>query len=87
MAISSSAINVSTTAVLLAKADADGTEVVIYHPSGASGQTIEVGPADVTTATGLPIASGASLSFRLRPHEEVYGIADTGTHEVRVMTL
>lgn len=88
MAISSSSVTVTTSATLLFQADADGTEVVLFNNDhGVGGHTTYVGPSDVTAATGLPVEAGASLSFRLRPNEAVYGIASTGSHEIRVMAL
>jgi len=87
MAISSASITVTTSATLLFQADADGTEVVVFNNDHGGGHTTYVGPSDVTASTGLPVAAGSSLSFRLRPNEAVYGIAETGSHEIRVMAL
>lgn len=87
MAISSSSVTVTTSATLLFQADADGTEIVIYNNDHGGGHTTYVGGSDVTHLIGLPVAAGSSLSFRLRANEAVYGIAETGSHETRIMAL
>ena len=87
MAILSSSVTVTTSATLLFQADADGTEIVIYNNDHGDGHTTYVGSADVTHLIGLPVSAGTSLSFRLRANEAVYGIAETGSHETRIMAI
>ncbi len=45
--------------------------------SGAN--TLWVGPSGVTAATGIPIASGASMTFSLGPNVALYGFSTSGS--------
>lgn len=77
-------VTVAQSAVLLFRADADGSEVVLKNDHT---HAINVGPSDVTNATGFPVDSGAALSFRLGANEAVYGITSSGSHDVRVLVV
>lgn len=46
---------------------------------------IYVGGANVSTSNGLPVAANAILEWTLSDQEVLYGIADTGTVDVRVL--
>lgn len=60
----------------------DQRKVVVYQ---ASGVTVYVGGAGVTTATGFPIPSGGSLSIELGPSDSLYGIVAAATQSVNVI--
>lgn len=84
MTVAASVISAATTATALHTADADGAEVAL-HNSGSA--TVFVGPSDLTTSTGFPLAAGATVSMRLSPAEAIYGIVASGTEDVSVLVL
>ena len=74
------------TPVLLSKSESDFSrdqnERIILQPQAA----IHIGGAGVTAATGLPVASGATLTIDLGPDDELYAVAAAAT-TVRVLNL
>lgn len=86
MAVSSAQVTVGTTATLLTAVEADtqaGSTLVITN---ASAVAVFIGPATVTTTTGLSLAAGATLPrFELNAGESVYGVVATGTAAVHVL--
>ena len=56
---------------------------VVFFNNGAN--TIFVGPSGVTTATGLPVQSGAALT--LNGQAPVFGIVAAATEEMRAFVL
>lgn len=86
MATDVRAVSVATTATRLDTSSetdlARGSSVAVYNNGSA---TIYVGDSDVTTATGFPLAAGASLSLDLDPAESLYGVVASGTVEARVL--
>jgi hypothetical protein len=85
VAVSSSAVTVTTTATRLDSTESDdiaGHSVVAWVPSGS---TIYIGGADVTAANGLPVSGpGYSPGFVLGPAESLYAITADGTASIRV---
>lgn len=67
----------AVTAVKLAAKDPDGQEVTIVNPDATI--TLWIGPANVAAANGRQIKAGAEVTMRVRPGEELYGIAASGT--------
>lgn len=87
MAVSSRAVSVGTTATALdTEGETDGikgTSLAVYN-NGAS--TVYIGGSGVTTANGAPVAAGSwGPSFDLNAQDRLYGIAASGTVEVRVI--
>lgn len=83
MAFASATVSVATTATALHASDADGQSLLVSNVGAA---TVYLGPAGVTTATGLPLAAGASVSINsLVGGEVLYGIVAASTNEVRVL--
>ena len=86
MAIDSRAVTVGTTPTLLDTIgegdDMAGSAVAVQNAGAA---TIYLGADDVTTATGFPLAAGASMSFKLFGVEALYGIVASGTVDARVL--
>jgi hypothetical protein len=76
------AVTVANTATVILAKNNNRVEVVLYNNGAA---TIFVGPSTVTTAAGLPIAAGASLS--LNGQAALYGIVAAGTEEIRAFCL
>ena len=56
----------------------------MYNNGGA---TVFVGDSDVSTASGFPLAAGASMSVDLDPGESLWGVVASGTVEVRVLEV
>lgn len=86
MAIEIAAVTVATTATALAAGGGEGrgsVTTITVKPAAAGGAEVYLGPAGVTTATGLPLGGG--ISFSLIAADSLYGIVATGTVAVRVM--
>lgn len=77
------AVSVGTTAVRLDTGLANRRYITIVNNGTAA---IYVGTSAVTTATGIPIAAGASATFNLGPSLPLYGIS-TATEDTRVMEV
>lgn len=88
MTIATAAVTVANTATALASAPSTvgpRRSVLVHVPEG--GVTVYVGGADVTTANGIPVASGSTLELgKLDGAERPYGIVASGTQAVRVLT-
>lgn len=89
MAIDVRAVSVSTTATRLDTASEGdsvaGSAVAVYNNGSA---TIFIGDSGVTTANGFPLASAASMSFKLDDQADaLYGIVASGTEEARVIEV
>lgn len=87
MAIQAAVVSVATTATALNAAESVGSDLVsvlVKVPTG--GATVYVGPSDVTTASGFPVAAGESMEFPyLGRAERVYGIVAASTQNVNVL--
>jgi hypothetical protein len=76
MALASGQVTVSTSAVLIHRADGDGSVVVVHNDGGGAGHTAYLGPAGVTVATGLHLSgTEAREQVRLAAGEALYAIA------------
>lgn len=85
MAVKSAQVSVGTTAVLLVKADHDGTRVTLHNKTGTVSY---IGGSDVTSTNGLGIDSGAGpVHFLLQPGDALYAITASSTATVQVMTI
>lgn len=87
-AISVGSISASVTAtasslqVATPVTDMGGRKTLLIYNNGTA--TIYIGGANVTVNTGIPLAVGATLAIDVGV-ALVYGIAASGTHDVRVL--
>lgn len=81
-------VTTSATAIVpnsLISAANGGTTFEVYNADGSA--AVNLGGSGVTTANGIPLGAGASKVMFLAPGQELYGIASSGTIEVRVMRI
>ena len=78
----SAAVTVSTTATLLIAAD-NQNRVCYFHST--SGSTY-FGDSAVTTSSGLHLPNNQTIAINVPLGETLYGITNTGTTNVRVLT-
>jgi hypothetical protein len=78
----SAAVTVSTTATLLITAD-NQNRVCYFHST--SGSTY-LGNSAVTTSDGLHLPNNQTIAINIPLGETLYGITNTGTTNVRVLT-
>jgi len=74
---------VSTTAVLVVAAAAHAWRNVVIRPVGGD---IYLGPAGVTTSTGLKLDNGTLFTYQIPPGQTLYAIAASGSHTVMTLT-
>ena len=74
------AVSLSTVALLVENESNDRVDCVITPAA-----KIYVGGAGVTTVLGTPVLTNVPFHWTLAPKESLYGIADTGTVDVRVL--
>ncbi len=87
MAILSEAESLSGTRELLytsTSGHAEAPQSLLVYNNHAT-ITIYVGGPDLTTANGMLVVAGASVSLDLIVGDEVYAIAASGTPEVRLL--
>jgi hypothetical protein len=91
MARTNTAVSVGTTATPLAAARTGRTKIAFANNGGT---TLYVGDANVTTATGLPVAAGQTLFWEsiysvfesvVTDQDAWYGVVASGTCDVRVL--
>ena len=76
MALISGQVAVSTSAVLVHRADGDGARVSVHNDGGGAGHPVYLGPAGVTVSTGLHLAATEGHEhLRLEAGEALYAIA------------
>jgi hypothetical protein len=76
MALLSGQVTVSTSAVLIHRADGDGSVVIVHNDGGGAGHTVYLGPTGVTVSTGLHLSGTESREqVRLDAGEALYAIA------------
>ena len=76
------AVTVTTSPTLLVAADNQNRIIWLHTTSGSS----YLGNSTVTSATGLHLENNSTMEIHLPLGETLYGIASTGTTDVRVMT-
>jgi hypothetical protein len=84
MAIQSTQVAVSTTAVLLGSGGSNGIRLSLYNPSGP---TVYLGPGTAISGTanyGMP--GTATMSMYLEQSETLYGLTSAGTATVHVLS-
>ena len=83
MSIAASTVTIAATPTLIATGLNGASWVYLHAPTG--GNTIFVGPSNVTTATGLELPKGALQEIWLAETDKLYGIVATSTQAL--MTL
>lgn len=74
--LSSGQITVSTSEVLIYRADGDGSVITVHNNGGGSGHPVYLGPSGVTISTGLHLSGTESSDhIRLDAGEALYAIA------------
>jgi len=81
---SASAASVTDSEVLLGTAISGRTRILIQNNSN---NPIFVGPTGVSVSTGLEVSKNSTLSLELGESIDLYGIASTGTNDVRILQL
>ena len=86
MPVEAAAVSVATTATALNTAESSGSDRVSLLLFNNGAQVVYLGPAGVTTSSGMPLAVGASVSVNeLSDGERLFGIVAATTCEVRVL--
>ena len=83
MSIAASTVTITTSPTLIATGLVGASFLYLHAPTG--GNTIYVGPSNVTTATGLELPKGALQTFWLAETDKLYGIVASSTQAL--MTL
>ena len=79
--VRNAAVSVTSTATLVAPGTTTRSSLVMVNNGSV---TVFVGAASVTTATGTPVAAGASISLS-NFNGALYGIVASGTCDVRTL--
>ena len=83
MSLGAAVVTITTSPTLIATGLNGASWVYLHAPTG--GNTVYVGPSNVTTATGLELPKGALQAFWLAETDKLYGIVATSTQAL--MTL
>jgi hypothetical protein len=78
-------VTTSPTALRVGAGDATNRRSLLIQNRGT--QPIFVGGATVSTLTGIEIEIGTSMNVPLGEAQTLYGVAASGTHDVRVMEV
>lgn len=78
----STAVTVATTATLIIAADNQPRTCYLHSTSGST----YLGDSAVTTSSGLHLPNNATITIQVPFGETLYGITNTGTTDVRVLT-
>jgi hypothetical protein len=76
------AVTVATTATLLIAADNQPRTCYLHSTSGST----YLGDSAVTTSSGLHLPNNQTITIQVPFGETLYGITNTGTTNVRVLT-
>lgn len=85
MPVSSAVVSVGTAATALSTGGRDMTDIAAVAVYNAGANIIYLGGLNVTTATGLPLAVGATATFDLAFNDALYGIVAAATENARVL--
>jgi hypothetical protein len=83
VSIAASTVTITTSPTLIATGLVGASWLYIHAPAG--GNTIFVGPSNVTTATGLELPKGELHEFWLAETDKLYGIVATSTQSLMTM--
>lgn len=76
---------VGTSAIMVVPADDNPQQVVLHNHEHANNHEIFLGPAGVTTATGLHLIHSETLQLNVAAGDELYAIADGNNRELHVL--
>ena len=83
MSLGAANVTITTSPTLIATG-LNGASWVYLH-SATGGNTVFVGPSNVTVATGLELPKGALHEFWLAETDKLYGIVASSTQPLMVM--
>ena len=83
MSIAASTVTITTSPTLIATGLNGASWLYVHAPT--AGNTIYVGPSNVTTATGLELPKGELHEFWLAETDKIYGIVATSTQALMTM--
>jgi hypothetical protein len=83
VSLSAAVVTITTSPTLIATGLNGASWVYLHAPTG--GNTIYVGPSNVTTATGLELPKGELHEFWLAETDKLYGIVATSTQPLMTM--
>ena len=83
MSLGAATITITTSPTLIATGLNGASWVYLHAPTG--GNTIFVGPSNVTTATGYELHKGEMQQFWLAETDKLYGIVATSTQPLMTM--
>ena len=77
MSLTATTVTIGTTPTLIATGKVGASWLYLHAPTG--GNTIFVGPSDVTVATGLELPKGELHEFWIAETDALYGIVAAST--------
>ena len=83
MSLSAAVVTITTSPTLIATG-LNGASWLYLH-AATGGNTVYVGPSNVTTATGLELPKGELHEFWLAETDKLYGIVATSTQALMTM--
>ena len=83
MSLGAATVTITTSPTLIATGLNGASWVYLHAPTG--GNTIYVGPSNVTTATGLELPKGELHEFWLAETDNLYGIVASSTQALMTM--
>ncbi len=83
MSLTATTVTITTSPTLIATGLVGASWLYLHAPTG--GNTIFVGPSNVTTATGYELHKGEIQQFWLAETDKLYGIVATSTQPLMVM--
>lgn len=83
MSLGAATVTITTSPTLIATGLNGASWVYLHAPTG--GNTIFVGPSNVTVATGLELPKGELHEFWLAETDKLYGIVTTSTQALMTM--
>ena len=83
MSLGAAVVTITTSPTLIATGLNGASWVYLHAPTG--GNTVYVGPSNVTTATGLELPKGELHEFWLAETDKLYGIVASSTQALMTM--
>jgi hypothetical protein len=78
----STVVTVTTSPTLLIAADNQNRVCYLHSGTGS----IYVGGSDVTAANGIHLSNGTTMEITLPINETIYGVTQSSTHTMRMLT-
>ncbi|MFZ9846233.1 MAG: hypothetical protein ACO3E3_03790 [Candidatus Limnocylindrus sp.] len=83
--IIASSVSVGTAVVQVASPDDNPQIVILHNEAHDSANDLFIGPIDVTTASGLHLPKGETLTVHLDAGDALFAIGDGGPIDIRVL--